>query len=366
MDDYIPAFAGPTGRDAPRLAASVSLAYVGAIATKIAESSPENQLIQSLCEVISSIGEDVSSESFALGWRPEFGCALEFLRVGKHDAALASFLSGFWHIAPNETWDIRFKAPVTILATGRRVDAVLGMAAQDGELKIITVSGLSSRRWGISSLYSLECLPPEAGSGDVAWPLNRILAHEIRSDRLQEGLSFLQSVSVPYHDWVCNILKGVAVFKAPESQIGHASMSSTLYPGLVSYSLPADDASIAEALVHECSHQYFDLLNYVFPLTSNDYDEQLYSSLTKTERPTGRVLLAYHAAVNIAEMYKQAVLCGHHDLMSRYQEMNENALNMERQLRAATILTQLGGVFFNTLLETSAAMQNGAMDFESV
>jgi HEXXH motif-containing protein len=81
-------------------------------------------------------------------------------------------------------------------------------------------------------------------------------------------------------------------------------------PGQLALSVPASPLTLAELFVHECSHQYFHLVEELGPVDDGS-DRRLYwSPLTRSERPLDRILIAHHAVANIIRFYRAVAARG--------------------------------------------------------
>jgi HEXXH motif-containing protein len=60
-----------------------------------------------------------------------------------------------------------------------------------------------------------------------------------------------------------------------------------------------------EMLVHEASHQYYEIADWLAPLTNGTDTALYYSPFKRAERPIDRLLTAYHAFANVLLLYIQ-------------------------------------------------------------
>ena len=116
------------------------------------------------------------------------------------------------------------------------------------------------------------------------------------------AIDALMSHAPAYGIWVRRLLRGVLVCEAVRSRTRSSSWKEA--PGLVLMSHTDDLSLIAEMLVHECSHQYFYLLNWLGPFDDETDHELYYSPAVGRARPLNKILIAYHAFANVLLMYQ--------------------------------------------------------------
>jgi hypothetical protein len=100
--------------------------------------------------------------------------------------------------------------------------------------------------------------------------------------------------------WITAVLRGIIFVTTADGST--TSGSSPNQPGLIFVSHPIQAEHLAAQLVHECAHQYFHLTAHHLSLTTGNPADMAYSPFKRTHRPLDRVLLAFHAAVNIKHL----------------------------------------------------------------
>lgn len=174
-------------------------------------------------------------------------------------------------------------------------------------------------------------------------------------ERFQESLEVLAGCG--YQGWVDDILRSIIVTaKEPNTHIINGSISSLT--GMIHISFPASVMDIAEALVHECAHQYFHLVNRVGPYTDGSDPNLYWSPPMRQERPLEAILVAYHALANVRLFYRAAEDAGvdgcgyvrrHDALMARW------VATLDEPLRSNATLTDLGRALYEPLAQEIAA-----------
>lgn len=104
-----------------------------------------------------------------------------------------------------------------------------------------------------------------------------------------------------YGRWVREILYQVVPVQRPAPDT-LASASVRYRFGVVEIAYPASPYETLEMLIHECSHQYFNLAFCMESLVTSDAPA-VYSPLKNKERPLFLLLTGYHAFANVMLMY---------------------------------------------------------------
>jgi HEXXH motif-containing protein len=109
----------------------------------------------------------------------------------------------------------------------------------------------------------------------------------------------IADISPEYSSWCTRVLRQVQLVgsKSVETRLSHSAASR---PGGIVMSHPGNLVHYMEAIVHECTHQYFYMLTMMTRLKRDPSDQALfYSSIVSRRRPIDRILMAYHATANI-------------------------------------------------------------------
>lgn len=118
----------------------------------------------------------------------------------------------------------------------------------------------------------------------------------------QTALAFIETYAPIYDQWVQLVIRQVALL---EQQIGTVQSGSYQYRyGFIHASAEASVPSLAEALVHEASHQYFYMLSRLGPVDDGTDTKTYFSPFVGRDRPIDRILLACHACANILLFYQ--------------------------------------------------------------
>ena len=161
----------------------------------------------------------------------------------------------------------------------------------------------------------------------------------------------LSAADAGFHWWFGNLLQGIAAMPLLSNGFRHSG-SSIHFAGVVSSGFPADEEAVAECLVHEVSHQYFLLLESVVPMVDPAQEQvQVWSTFKGRHRPLNRVLLAYHAAANMA-LYWTGIATARGMTDYRRHELRDALSHVERMgadIRSTEALSVHGRNFFERL-----------------
>lgn len=124
------------------------------------------------------------------------------------------------------------------------------------------------------------------------------LTPDLASSRqlIDESMAVLERHLPAVYLWVALVLRELVLLDEPGPKTP-ISQSFVIWPAQVQISRASLLKTIL-MLVHECSHQYFNILLWCGPLVK-DVAPDDYSAIKRTNRPLERILLGYHAFANI-------------------------------------------------------------------
>lgn len=209
--------------------------------------------------------------------------------------------------------------------------------------QILTIE-VAGRRVAFHSREDIdpECL--ENISNPVVSRTDEILSRWI------DALELIRSVSVPYFEWCVHAVRHVIPIEHPPEAM--LSGSQGQFPGQVYMSADLEPIQLAEMIIHEASHQYYQAIEWLGPVSDRDAGEMFFSPVVGRDRPVDRVLLAYHAFVNV---YAFMQMCSRQGLSENgFIERNSERVAEELRilaagLNAASSLTPIGRRFWNEL-----------------
>lgn len=237
------------------------------------------------------------------------------------------------------------------------------------------------RREGESGAWLSRSIPgaPVVRFGDRSVPLYSSLPHgeplperlvpsspaeAARAGELFEAAFGLVARRAPtYRAWVERAVRAlIPVTSAPGTT---ASSSFELVPGVVALSHASPTLAVADALVHEASHQHFFLLSQCGPVDDGSDDGLYWSPAPRAYRPIGKILLAYHAFANIQLFLRECIDNGIGDsageeraaccaLLAAYEAP---VAELARPLDTTGALTPLGRALYEPLAARVAASE---------
>lgn len=175
----------------------------------------------------------------------------------------------------------------------------------------------------------------------------------------QPALEFAYTFAPSYLEWVVGVVSAIVPLALPTDR--SVSASDARRPGTVAVCAGLDEANTFELLVHEASHQRFFILERICSVKVADDQRLMYSPLPGALRTVDRVVLAYHACVNIAACYETLERNGADvswagtDKQRRYRT---RIRQMEATLANNPSLTEMGRAFVGHLRDLSVAMSS--------
>jgi HEXXH motif-containing protein len=178
--------------------------------------------------------------------------------------------------------------------------------------------------------------------------LEKIGKKDVRVCR--QALEILEAHAPAYYRWVFRIVRQVVLLR-PENELLRSGGETNLL-ALIYMSCVAKPMALAEMLVHEASHHYFNLLCRVGP-PDDGTDKNLYfSPAVNRPRPLDRILIAYHAFANISLLYRLCLDGGVADdgyCRAGLSQMLPQLEQLESPLRDNPALTPVGRALFEPL-----------------
>ena len=161
-------------------------------------------------------------------------------------------------------------------------------------------------------------------------------------ESLARALQLLREVVPQYYTWVTRVLRRLIIVEAPPNTLRSGNQEG--YCGTFYISECLNPLLVAEMLVHESSHQYYNALIQLEDVTDKSDQTTYYSPFVKRERTLDRLLLAYHAFANVYLFYQE---CFNSQAYRRQDHENLAALEndlgaVEEKIITSDKLTPLG------------------------
>lgn len=128
------------------------------------------------------------------------------------------------------------------------------------------------------------------------------------SNIFNESIEILDCYALRYRRWVLEIVRGILCYPRLEGQ--SFSGSWTNLPGTIHMSMLDEPLQICSVLIHEASHQYFNLVSCIVDYVDGQDNSEYYSPTVKKPRPLDRILMAYHAFANVVLFYRECEMLG--------------------------------------------------------
>jgi HEXXH motif-containing protein len=126
------------------------------------------------------------------------------------------------------------------------------------------------------------------------------------------------------------------------------------YLGFSHFSAYSNAAALAELLIHEAAHQYFNVLCLLGPFDDGTDQTLYHSSAVGRPRPLDRIGVAYHAFANVMIYYRECVAKGIQDdgwCARHIESWTEGLRVLEQPLRGNPALTDIGKALCEPLIE---------------
>jgi HEXXH motif-containing protein len=152
------------------------------------------------------------------------------------------------------------------------------------------------------------------------------------------------------------ITRRLVLVQAPPNQVASGTIEG--HCGMYFVSDTDDLLLMSEMLVHESSHQYFNLLALLDNSVQANHVTEYYSPFPRRMRNLDRILIAYHAFANVAVLYEELKAQGHYE---RHLLANRNLLRDVKQIedilkKDREYLTEVGKGMFDPLLARREAL----------
>ncbi len=321
-----------------------------------------------------------------LAWSSDLGNLYKAIRLNDEDHALrnaaafalmasAKGFGGEWQLELSNTtkffwddWALPACDKLTVVCTDASASLNLSLDGDHTELSFVrSLDGWNcetpARAMRLPSFGSerhrIVLLPQQAAlnSGifrdvdDAALALQTFSPELI--EILTQALDLLEEHLPHYFNWVVRIIRRLVVLHAGPNVL-HSGSPEHQY-GTIFISDNFRALSVAEMLIHESSHQYFELLNKLGPTVDPGHTKLYYSPAKRCDRPLHKILLAYHAFANVMLFYRGVAECGLADSrFAKFQNvLNDELRQLEQPLLENDAILPIGRALVEPLIERS-------------
>lgn len=231
-----------------------------------------------------------------------------------------------------------------------------GWSASNGiELPIVDRAGVCF------SISPASALTPEAGrrlldadaySFDISEVADDVSWHRV----CEESVDLLSEAAPEYVPWVGAVLRDLVPLQARPRVFN--SGSDRYSPGVVCLSNQPYRWVLAEMLVHECTHQYMNIVTRLGSIDDGTDHELHFSPFRNKDRPIMFLVVAYHAFANVLLFYRSARARGmvpepipgqEEAFTNREATLARQLEQIEGPLAVSTALTPIGRALWEPL-----------------
>ncbi|MGD9884687.1 MAG: HEXXH motif-containing putative peptide modification protein [Reyranella sp.] len=207
-----------------------------------------------------------------------------------------------------------------------------------------------------SVLASADLLPCHAES-----EYDDQFVNETASQQLSKALRTLFEISTDTYQWVSSVIREVIPLRPSKGNAGSTSCQWDCGTIALTMTDLANPVLFGEMLVHEASHQHFFLAKQLGPIHDGSDDRMYFSPMVGADRPLEKMLLGYHAVVNMLSFYRS--LNDHADgretvfIAKRTDYLFEKSNCIRPVLSKSTALTPLGKAMYEALYERECILR---------
>jgi hypothetical protein len=166
-----------------------------------------------------------------------------------------------------------------------------------------------------------------------------------------EAYALVANVSPEYLNWITRAIQYVVPVRAPNGSMVSGSQGHR--PGEVYMTDALEPIKLAEMLIHEASHQHFQIVTFLGPVQDGTDDQLYYSPVVQKPRPIDKVLLAYHAFANVLflRMCQNRAVGDQGFLEANLRRLHEEVEILQKPLETSSGLTEIGNGLWRPLAE---------------
>jgi HEXXH motif-containing protein len=165
------------------------------------------------------------------------------------------------------------------------------------------------------------------------------------------SLELLREHVAPYYTWVTRMTCRLAVKDSPPDVLKSGSYGKCYRTVFISNN--THPLALAEMLVHEASHQYYDFIRLLGHTVHPQHTQLYFSPIAGYLQPLEKLLSAYHAFANVSLFYRisQEKRLGLNESLAGFQPiLSETLRHLSRPLCGGDALTPIGRALIEPLM----------------
>lgn len=296
--------------------------YFDAVLTLVeqAAGSEEMAWAEGVCAAIRRAVPKDGDSNFDQSWAPGLGIACDALRTRSVSSLAKGLALLALHTEADGEWSVRLEHSTRLVAgrlllpPARRIARNGAGDLAAGELSVqshvrgwlkdagsILVAGGAVLPTVACGDAAITIVPDGAVHSTVPGGLDAWGIDQLSTTSLAEAVDLIQELVPPYLTWVGDVTRWLV----PQSVRPNVMTSGTIegHVGAMAMGVVDDPYKVAEMLIHESSHQYFNLAHMLGPIHDPEYTKEFYSPFPRKMRQLDRLLLAYHAFANVRLFY---------------------------------------------------------------
>lgn len=327
---------------------------------------------------------------FDATWHAAFGDIHAALRAEDCDPAGCAAAAGLWLTECGQPGDwsaslsvpVRFRIGDRLLPTASAIRVSNGNggptveieSSADGQAHEFTLGpdgweGQGGERLPICQRdgFNFTVLPPGALPPTAAVRLLQADAYQFDASEVGSGddwlvtceaaVALIAEAAPIYVSWVDRVLRDLIPLQARPGTFNSGSDRFT--PGAICISNQDYKWPLAEMLVHECTHQYLNILMRLEAIDDGSDEDLHYSPFRNKDRPLAFIVIAYHAFANVLLFYRAArargmlpdPIAGSDAFANREETLDRQLRQIEPVLAGTSALTPIGRALWEPLYE---------------
>ncbi|PVX28849.1 aKG-HExxH-type peptide beta-hydroxylase [Sphingomonas pokkalii] len=257
-------------------------------------------------------------------------------------------------------FQVRVNGTVVITSRDGRIDIisdgdVMHFERKSKELYLVNAPiAVQSSTFGIPITFGYAIDPELVRPSDI--PINES-GMAAAKQSIEAAIDLLSELGSGAVSWVLQAVRQISAVGANSSH-GFVGRSVSMRPGHIVTSAPHHPVLIAETLVHESSHQMFNLCRCLGPYVRDGGGDRMFcSAINGRQRTIDRVALALHAMANMYMLFDEIVASEHEYseiARARLRNFSQVALSLARTVsEEMELFTDLSREFIENIVDVT-------------